>query len=99
MFFAYYFNNGVPVHCVVELLNDLPHGLELFEVHGEVHFMLFEVDEVLIGLPQSLDWFLAPPVVEVDVLNRNPTIRSVGQNLKKKKLKKTVDLTGAYPAF
>ena len=31
-------------------------------------------------------------------VNRNPTIRSVGQN-PKKKTKKTVDLTSAYLAF
>ena len=32
-------------------------------------------------------------------VNRNPTIRSVGQNPKKKKIKKPVDLTSAYLAF
>ena len=32
--------------------------------------MLFEVGEVLIGLSQIFDWFLALPVVEVDVIEQ-----------------------------
>ena len=68
LFFASYFYNSVPMRGVVELLNKLLRGLELFEVRGEVTFMLFEVNEVHIGLPQSFGWFLAPLLVEVDVL-------------------------------
>ena len=68
LFFAQYFNNGVPVMGVVELHNNLLHGLELFEVRGEINFMLFWVNEVLVYLPQRFDWLCAPPVVEADVL-------------------------------
>ena len=60
----------MPVRCIVEFLNDLFHGLERFKVCGEVHFLLFEVNEVLIGLPQRCDWFIASPVVEVYVLKQ-----------------------------
>ena len=60
----------MPVCGLVDLLNSLLHGLELFEVRGEVHFMLFQVKEVLVGLSQIFGWFLAPPVVEVDVLEQ-----------------------------
>ena len=31
---------------------------------------LFEFDEVLIGLSQTFDWFLTPPVIEVDVFEQ-----------------------------
>ena len=70
LFLAHFFDDDVPVRCVVELLAYLLRGLELFEVRGEVHFLLFEVEEVLIGLSQSFDWFLTPPVVEVNVLEQ-----------------------------
>ena len=53
LLFAYYFDGSVPVRCVVELLNNLPCGLEIFNVRGEVHVLLFKVNEVRIGLPHS----------------------------------------------
>ena len=49
-FFAHYFYASMPVRGVVELLIDLLHSLDLLEVHSEVHFMLFQVNEALIGL-------------------------------------------------
>ena len=55
---------------MVELLNDLVHGLDIFKVRGEFYFLLFEVDEVLIGLKQRFYCFLTPPVVGVDVLEQ-----------------------------
>ena len=55
------------MHCVVEVLNDLLRGLELLEVRGEVHFILFQVNEVLVCLPHSFNWIFAPPVIKVGV--------------------------------
>ena len=40
-----------------------------------------------------------PAVIEIDGVNSYPAIRSVGQNPKKNKIKKPVDLTSAYLAF
>ena len=68
LFFAYYFYNGVLVCSVVELPNNLLHGLEPFEICGEVHILLFQVNGVLVCLPQGFDQILAPHIVKVDVL-------------------------------
>ena len=68
LFLAQSFYNGVSVRGLVELLDKLLRSLELFEICGEVHFLLLWVNEILISLTKTGDWFPASPLIEIDIL-------------------------------
>ena len=58
----------MPVHALIELLDDLPCVLEFIELGIEVRLVLTYVDDIGVRLQQSFDGPLPPIVIQVDIL-------------------------------